>query len=326
MFLEKWAKKYRRLIMRLRTARYDHPLRPAGETDQLLIGELRAAVEEMPPLDTPTERPSEREWIENVTRLKNLVLEEDPRGFLRWDVIVKTMSVAFADYIVPEYRFLKTQPDWQSRWTEALEECVVGHPIPHWQYPRSSANLIHHAYHVAQFEGRTGVSVHDMDFVFEFGGGYGSMCRLFYNLGFQGRYVIFDLPAFSALQIFFLKSAGFQVHSYHSFSTARDGALCISDFSQLQAVLRGLDGQDSMFLATWSLSEAPMQLRAKVLPLVDGFTAFLVAYQSRFNEIDNLAAFQGWTTRQQQVKWHDWRIAHLPNDNRYLMGRRLQEA
>jgi hypothetical protein len=48
-----------------------------------------------------------------------------------------------------------------------------------------------------------GLDVRGFDFVIEFGGGYGSLCRLFFNQQFKGQYVLFDLPPFSALQHFF---------------------------------------------------------------------------------------------------------------------------
>ena len=42
------------------------------------------------------------------------------------------------------------------------------------------------------------------DVIVEFGGGYGSMCRLVRKLGFKGRYVIFDLRPILALQKYYL--------------------------------------------------------------------------------------------------------------------------
>ena len=47
--------------------------------------------------------------------------------------------------------------------------------------------------------------------IVEFGGGYGSMCRLLHKLGFSGQYFIYDLPEFVALQRYFLKSIGMPV-------------------------------------------------------------------------------------------------------------------
>lgn len=267
--------------------------------------------------------PSEKEWLGNVNRLQDLVLGDDPREFLRWDVILKTMSVTYAGYVTHELEYLQGLSAWESQWRQAIEESPVGHPIPHWQYPQSSGNLIHHAYHIAQFEDKCGVPVNRMNFVLEFGGGYGSLCRLIYNLGFAGRYIIFDLPAFSALQAFYLKSLGLHVHSFDSFAEQTSGILCISDFDSLsRAVAKCVDASPSMFIATWSLSETPMKLRNSLLPLISSFDSFLIAYQDQFNEINNIDFFKRWKEGYSKVKWQDWKLEHLPNHNRYLFGMR----
>ena len=100
--------------------------------------------------------------------------------------------------------------------------------------------MIHHAYHLAQFEEKTRTQVHEIDFVLEFGGGYGSMCRLFYNLGFRGRYVIFDLPSFSALQIYYLKTLDLPVQPINELKS-RTGIVCVSDNTVLKSILQILN-------------------------------------------------------------------------------------
>jgi len=108
--------------------------------------------------------------------------------------------------------------------------------------------LIHHTYHIAQFEDKVGERISNFDFIFKFGGGYGSMCKLLHNPGFKGRYVLYDFPVFSALQEFFLKC--------HNIS------LC------------------------------PVE-----------------SLNKRQSGLSN-------------IEWHDWHIEHIPNNNRYLVGKR----
>ena len=170
-----------------------------------------------------------------------------------------------------------------------------------------------------------GIDPKKLDFVFEFGGGYGSMCRLIYNLGFQGKYVLFDLPAFSALQKFFLKSIGITVHSFEIFKSAQHGVHCISDLEELKEILSNDKENNSMFIATWSISETPIELRNPVLSLALSFKAFLIGYQAQFGEVDNIGFFKDWTSAQDNVEWQDWQIEHLPNRNRYLVGKRKTE-
>lgn len=319
-------KKLRRKGCRFLCSLYDRPVPPPSDREKQLVEELRAMFSKFRtsgPEDCAT---SEKEWLENENRLSSLVLNDEPREFLRWDVMLKTMVVAYASYVGREFKYLKRLRDWDSRWRGVLEESPVGHPVPYWRYPKSSGNLIHHAYHWAQFEEKTGLRVDDVDFVFEFGGGYGSMCRLIHRLGFKGRYLLFDLPSFSALQRFFLKSTNMTVFPIESFTMAQGGIVCISELEQLTEILTNhIRPADAIFIGTWSVSEVPVRLRDTILALVSSFRAFLIAYQARFGEVDNIEFFRQWQRQQDDVEWQDWRIEQLPGHNRYLFGKRRHE-
>lgn len=302
---------------------YDRPLGPAGPEEARNVAELRArfaALDCATSVDAP---PSEKDWMANLREIRDAVLHRDPREFLRWHVISSTMFAKYPDYAIPELACLKAQESWRSRWMPAIEESPVGHPLPYYRYPKSSANLIHHAYHLAQFETRTQIHVAQADLVFEFGGGYGSMCRLVHKLGFRGRYVIFDLPGLSELQQFYLQSLGLRTHSLSSWSSAQNGILCTSDKSELTAALgeAGPHSRNRLFIATWSLSESPVALRDELAPLFHSFDLFLIAYQHRFCEVDNRAFFTQWKREQEGVVWQEWEIDHMAASS-YLIGRR----
>ena len=165
------------------------------------------------------------------------------------------------------------------------------------------------------------MSVSDTQFIFEFGAGYGSMCRLAHNLGFRGRYLLYDLAPFSALQKFFLKCIGFELHSFQSFKTAESGVVCLSDIEELKEVLSDCpESSDPLFIATWSLSEAPVQVRNLILPLISSFRALLIAYQVNFREINNMDFFRQWTADWDNAQWQDCAIDHLQG-SRYLFAK-----
>jgi hypothetical protein len=265
-------------------------------------------------------------WLSNDGRLCQRILSFDPVDFLKWDVIARTMVVGNADFIPEELAFLQALPDWKNRWENALKESSVGSPDMSPNFPSSSGNLIHLAYHLANYEHKTGIRISDSGFILEFGGGYGGMCRLVHNLGFKGRYIIFDLPPLSALQRFYLKMNDIPAeHEVPSFGRI-ETTLCCWDLEQLKAVLAtqpNLDG--AAFIATWSLSESPVALRQDILPLVAQFKSFLIAYQGLFGEVDNNAFLKSWSATMTGVEWSQWKISHLPNqrykDNYYLMGK-----
>lgn len=200
---------FRRIITKLLLMVLDKPLPPPTQKEKQLIEEIKSKF-------VSSQRDASQanmEWGSNMNRLYELVMNDDIRSFLRWDVIMHTMFVSNnAPYVRRELNYLKNLAYWDNRWSKAIVESTIGHPIPFVFYPKSSGNLIHHAYHLAQLEEKAQINVNEIDFVFEFGGGYGSMCRLFHNIGFTGDYVIFDLPPFSALQEYYLKASSILTH------------------------------------------------------------------------------------------------------------------
>ena len=196
------------LLNKLLCIAYNKPLPVLTNHEKDLLSEFRASFFELPVITKTDLLPSEAVWINYLNRLRQLVLNQEPREFLRWSPVAETMFIVFARFIFTELKYLKSCPNWNTRWRAAIKESSIGNPVLYLFYKSSSGNLIQHAYHLAQFEEKTGSEVHDMKYVLEFGGGYGSMCRLFFNLGFSGKYIIFDFPAFNALQSYYLKSIG----------------------------------------------------------------------------------------------------------------------
>jgi hypothetical protein len=292
--------------------------------EQELLDDLRETFQKLGVEKVKNAVGPERMWKEQLNRLQRLVLKRNPREFLRWDVIQETMFVANERYIANELNYLKQRPDWNECWRTAIEEVAAGWPIPFNEYPRSSGNLIHHAYHICQLQEVTAANVVTMELVFEFGGGYGSMCRLFHNLGFRGKYIIFDLPHFSALQRYYLQSVGVPVYTFEQLQSAESGVICVSDVEEVKELILD-DGErsqpNSLVIATWSISEAPVGLRDEVLSLVSHFQSFLFAYQDSYAGIDNSIYFQKVKDRHQDIEWKHWMIEHLPG-NHYLVGGR----
>lgn len=310
----------RSLSIRMRPPSLGH----ATPRERELIKELRAQCRRLPDRDVSGNSQAENTWAAVLNYFRYLIATEDPRKFLTWDNL-QTMVVGNADYVEEELNYLRQRKDWPERWSSAIEESAVGQPRAFTAYPQSSGNLIHHAYHLCRFEEMTSKLVGSFDFVLEFGGGYGSMCRLFHRLGFQGRYAIFDFAEFSFLQQFFLKSLDLPCETIDGFRRKANGIVTISDMAQLEELTAALvpASQKSLFIATWSLSETSLELRRKVLELVSSFDTFLFAYQDRFGEVDNDRFFTDLKMVKPDIQWHQWHIDHVPG-NYYLMGQRLQ--
>jgi len=260
---------------------------------------------------------AEKFWLETSQQLYSLASKKDPQHFLQWPAIQKVMFVNTKPYVVKEYSYLRRHRQWSSLWKYVLQENKVGSPTPFLLYPKSSPNLIHLAYHIARFQNQFKENIVDADFVLEFGGGYDGMCRLFHNMGFKGQYVIFDLPAFSALQVYYLSLLRLNAKC----GVNPEGVSCISKITELEQILEE-SFKKKMFIATWSISETPISLRNAFLKCVENFDLLLIAYQSAFFDVNNIRYFAEWSRKLCDVVWYNEEISHLKG-NYYLFGKRV---
>lgn len=322
-----FARHLQQLGLKAWTRAYYGPLSPATADEETLIRALRADLGGAAGTASAASPPSERIWSQFQERLRQSALTQDPRGFLTWEVIARTMFLAFSSYAVKEFFHLRRQPDWYSRWRLAIRESPAGRPAPFPLYPRTSANLIHDAYTICRFEECTAATIGEFDEVLEFGGGYGSLCRLFFNLGFRGTYRIYDLPPCSSLQSYFLKSVGIPVSRGDLPTGVRNGVRVLSSERELAQLRQPRPGAKSLFVAAWSLSETPVEVRREFLPHVANCDAYLIAYQSRFGEMDNCRFFDEWKESTASViAWRQIAIPQIPGKHAFLFGTRRPSA
>lgn len=318
---QKLRKRWRCQRLENISAKHDRCLPAPTDRELALIDEVQKTIRQLEGEVPIRKNPGVAEWQENLSRIRELSIHDNLREFLRWDVIRKTMEAHNAPYVDTELMELQKQEDWPTRWAPAIKEDLAGHPLPHHGYPVSSSTLIHHCYHLMQFQKEMNIAMDTVDFIVEFGGGYGSMCRLFHKLGFHGRYVIFDFSECGAIQTFFLKSLHIPVVG--PVSTWERGVRCVSDVDELLQLVDDCEARlpSSLFIATWSISESPLELRNRVFNKILALNAFLIAYQKSFSGIDNLDYFQKIIARtQHRVTWHNHPIQHLHN-NHYLFGK-----
>ncbi len=319
MSLRTLKKNIRYTISEIMTNIYDRPLCEKTDREKELIEEMRSYFQKDIGNLSQDSPESEKDWYNNQERLRDLVLNDDLQNFLRWDVIIKTMSVVHGPYVPAELNYLKKHPKWNVVWKDAIEESATGHPTPYWRYPSSSENLITHAHHICRFEDLTGKKVSDYKYVVEFGGGYGSLCRLMYKLGFQGKYIIFDFEVFSQLQRFYLRALGLNVQMGFGNQDCSQ-VFCISEIEQFKQTLLQINLDESLFVATWSISETPLDFRKYFFPFLADFNSYLIGYQAGFKEVDNLTFFREWQDSLNNINWIDSRIEIMKHHHRYLFG------
>lgn len=246
-------------------------------------------------------------WMRQSRRFLYLLDNDDPRQFLRWDVIRKTMFVGGGFYLIREFMHLR-KDNWLV-WKYSIRESWVGNPPPFPLYFKTSGNRVHNAYHISRFMQCTGIDFRNIDLVFEFGGGYGCMCSLLRAMGFDKKYFLYDIPLFSALQKFYLKMIDSDKKVYY-----------FSSIGELRSKLASATGT-KLFIAAWSLSETPLRFRARIMELLRDFDFFLICYQENFLGINNRDFFAQWVSVMPDIEWRTVKIGHLPH-NQYLFGKK----
>jgi hypothetical protein len=238
-------------------------------------------------------------WVENNEKLLEKINSDDVNNFLRWDFIIQTM---FAHPPKQELEYLKSHGFYR-KWRRVLKEDPFGNPVLHDQYEGSSGNLIHHAYSLSQLYKYCDFDILNCKSIFEFGGGYGSFYRLVRKIGFTGKYSIYDLPAFLALQNKFISSV---------FGNC-DNVFFLNDIKEKEHV--------DLFISLWAISECPLTLRESVLNNIDS-DIYLIAYQSEFDGIDNINYFNAMKDKLKNTHSVDIvAIKHYPG-NFYFLARK----
>jgi len=271
----------------------------------LMVQWLRDEVEKAP----------DPEWIDIIWEkyyksLRECLLNKDPNHFLRWKPILQTMhSGGVGKKSVKEYyETFRNHPE-QYIWVEAAKESPIGDPVYFLKDKRFSLTSIRHAVHLQRFQDATSLQIVDMDYILEFGGGYGSMRRIIDRLSFEGDYVMYDMPLLAALQKYYL------------------GMLEIptsinSQFGALQHDTQLFIPERSLFIATSSLSEAPLEIRHLIKYLVRDFKGILISYsQNMSDRVDNNAYFkESWISKMPHHTWHVIPIKENRNESYYLFG------
>lgn len=135
---------------------------------------------------------------------------------------------------------------------------------------------LQHAWQLEQLWQELGVQARRVSTITEIGGGYGDMCRQIRANGFRGSYRIFDFPELAQIQHAYLQacSSPAELHPWTS----------ISSMHALEA--------ESLLIATFSISEMPIEHRALIEPALMGHHYLMLSWNSTFAEVDNHQWFE----------------------------------
>jgi len=258
--------------------------------------ELLEALEKLPSHGPSSSYPRFT-WERRRAELIERVRDSDTTKFLTWPMMAEAFFVGDAPWVQNEI-FSLLNKDWK-RWQRGIKETTFGAPARMASYSDTSGQMAHQAYILKQWEDAADKKVEDLRTIFEFGGGYGSMARLCWQLGFGGAYLIHDLPEFLLLQQYYLTETGVT------------NAIFCQDY-------RPLGGMEfDLFIAACSLSEVPFEVRDEVLSTIKA-KGYLFLYQSNYMGKDNHAYFQQFA-ESKDMNWENYHVPHWMQ-HQYLVG------
>lgn len=210
-----------------------------------------------------------------------LLKKDDLTNFLRKNFIQKMFFVHNRLFILKELIELKKDKNWIF-YRKLIEEDHVGNPVRYFLYPKSSGNRINHVYHLSILASEFNINLKKITNVFEFGGGYGCMARIFSKINSKISFTCFDTGFVNLLQYYYLKQNNLNV----GFSKKNKFYL-ISNTKKMNN-----SSSNSLFIANWSLSETPINFRKKFFKLIKNSKLILISFQENFENIDNLKYFK----------------------------------
>jgi len=238
------------------------------------------------------------DWMLYLCQIAAGIMSLDINDFINWTVIKLTIFTDDQGLLTSkQVDFLKSSLEWEPRIRPALVESPVGNPPFSRIYPPSSAGRIRQAYILKRYELEFGCNIEECDLIVEFGGGYGAMALLACKYGFSGKYIIIDNEPMSSLQAWYLSENAGPVH-YGTDIGEEPGIYFagLSDYDTIETAVK--NAERPIFLANWSLSETPADLRMRTMEWLArcGFQALGITYQGHFG-MDNTAFFTSEASR-----------------------------
>ena len=216
-------------------------------------------------------------------KIFNIINEKKLKNFLRFPFIQKMFFVHNRLFIWKELKILKADKNWKF-YKKILVEDNVGDPVRYFLYPESSGNRINHVFHLNVIVNSLNLKLKLINNVFEFGGGYGCMARIFSKINSNVNYTIFDTKLVNFIQYYYLKlnklNVGYDINKNYIL------------IDKLKKSKKKKSISNSLFIANWSMSETPIKFRAKLILEMIKYEYILISFQENFEEINNLKYFK----------------------------------
>src|SRR5207244_1199535 len=205
------------------------------------------------------------DWMLYLCQIAAGIMSLDINDFINWTVIKLTIFTDDQGLLTSkQVDFLKSSLEWEPRIRPALVESPVGNPPFSRIKPPTGAARIRQAYILKRYELEFGCNIEECDLIVEFGGGYGAIALLACKYGLSGKSIIIDNEPMSSLQAWYLSENAGPVH-YGTDIGEEPGIYFagLSDYDTIETAVK--NAERPIFLANWSLSETPADLRMRTM-------------------------------------------------------------
>ena len=212
--------------------------------------------------------------------LKDFVAEyyNSPDDFLRHQTIARTVHPNCQGLAAEYYREMLHDSFFNTKLLKGMNDSSIGNPQKFNGKPSCSPLSVQHTYHLNLMYNKMNVFIPDnkITHVVEIGGGYGNLCRLIHEYGYNGKYTIIDFPEIGKIQKDFLHK--------HSIDSV--------EFSELDMEqIKPSEEDVSILIATFSINEMPMETREMIEPYYKDYDYLFFAHNTSFDGINNMEYF-----------------------------------
>jgi hypothetical protein len=228
-------------------------------------------------------------WEEIDEEFALLSMSEDFNKFRRSALVLETM----------EYQRLDAGVFSKELLNKGVVESGLGMPLKPFRY-KNSLNLGHQYRHLKKWSATPEKELFELSRVVEFGAGFGMMCWLVFQLGFDKEYVIIDNGGTSSLQKKYLRE-----------TLTKDQFEKVKWISTLESLTPHLANSD-LFIAMWSASETPDLIFENVLlKLQEKSPRILFAFQDEFKGRNNSEFIKKFSIQGTFTKVENWPSFYL---------------
>ncbi len=205
--------------------------------------------------------------------------EKSPTDFLRQPTISKTVHPNCQALANEYYNEMMKSSFFKESILPGIQDSSIGNPFQFSVLPKCSPLSIQHAYHLNLIKERLGIFIpkEEISHIVEIGGGYGNLCRLVKNFGYEGRYIIVDFPEMLKIQQDYL------------FQNSIDNVEFLP--LNMKQLLPKENTDTSILIATFSVNEMPMETRTSMEPYYTYYDYLFFAHNTFFDGINNIEYF-----------------------------------